>query len=151
MKKILVGLMIMGTILFTGCGAEEEKVMKCSRTINQSSIKMNLAYNVTYKGDYITKVESTEEIITDSTETLELYKTQIESTTASFKDIEYYDHEVTIEGDTLTSTITIDYEKIDTDKLIEIDSSMKQLIKDGKVSVDDIESVYNQLGITCEK
>lgn len=151
MKKTLVALMIMGTVLFTGCGAEEEKVMKCSRTINQSSIKMNLSYDVTYKGDYVTKVESTEEVITDDTETLEVYKTQIENTTSMFKDIEYYDHNIEINGDTLTSTITIDYEKIDTDALIELDSSMKQLIKDGKVSVEDIESVYNQLGITCEK
>ena len=151
MKEVLVGLMVMGTILFTGCGAEEEKVMKCSRTINQSSIKMNLSYNVTYKGDYVTKVESTEEVTTNDEETLEMYKTQIESATSSFKDIEYYDHEVAIKGDTLTSKITIDYEKIDTDELIEIDSSMKQLIKDGKVSVEDIESLYNQLGITCEK
>lgn len=151
MKKILVAIMIMGTVLFTGCGAEKEKTMKCSRTINQASIKMNLTYDVTYKGDYVTKIESNEEITTEDESTLELYKTQLESTTTSFKDIEYYDHEVKIDGNTLTSTITIDYEKIDTDKLIEIDSSMKQLIKDGKISVVDIESLYGQLGVTCEK
>lgn len=151
MKKILVAIMIMGTVLFTGCGKEEEKVMKCSRTINQASIKMNLLYDVTYKGDYVTKVESTEEITTNDESTLELYKTQIENTVSMFKDIEYYDHEINIDGNTLKSTITIDYEKIDTDELIELDSSMKQLIKDGKVAVEDIESLYNQLGITCEK
>lgn len=151
MKKILVVIMVMGTVLFTGCGKEEEKIMKCSRTINQSSIKMNLSYDVTYKGDYVTKVESTEEITTDDESTLELYKSQIENTVSMFKDIKYYDHEIDIDGNTLTSTIKIDYEKIDTDALIELDSSMKQLIKDGKVSVEDIESLYNQLGITCEK
>lgn len=151
MKKILAAIIIVGTVLFTGCGAEKEKTMKCSRTINQATIKMNLTYNVTYKGDYVTKIKSSEEITTEDNSTLESYKTQLESTTASFKDIEHYDHEVKIDGNTLTSTITIDYEKIDTDKLIEIDSSMKQIIKDGKISVETIEALYNQLGVTCEK
>lgn len=151
MKKILAAIIIVGTVLFTGCGAEKEKTMKCSRTINQATIKMNLTYNVTYKGDYVTKIKSSEEITTEDNSTLESYKTQLESTTASFKDIEHYDHEVKIDGNTLTSTITIDYEKIDTDKLIEIDSSMKQIIKDGKISVETIEALYSQLGVTCEK
>ena len=151
MKKILAAVMIIGTVLLTGCGAEKEKTMKCSRTINQAAIKMNLTYNVTYKGDYVSKIESNEKITTEDESTLELYKTQLENSTASFKDIEHYDHEVKIDGNTLTSTITIDYEKIDTDKLIEIDSSMKQLIKDGKISVENIESLYSKLGVTCEK
>lgn len=151
MKKILVTIMVIGALLFTGCGAEKEKTMKCSRTINQAAIKMNLTYNVTYKGDYVTKIESSEEVTTEDESTLELYKTQLESTTVSFKDIEHYDHEIKIDGNTLTSTITIDYEKIDTNKLIEIDSSMKQIIKDGKISVETIEALYSQLGITCEK
>jgi len=151
MKKILVIIMTTAILLLTGCTAEEEKLMKCSRTINQASIQMNMLYNVTYKGNYVTKVESTEEVITDDQATLELYKKQIENTTAIFKDVEHYNHNITINGNKLTSTITIDYEKIDTDKLIEIDSSMQQLIKDGKVYVEDIESLYSQLGITCEK
>lgn len=151
MKKFLLIVMCICIFLITGCGSEKEKVMKCSRTINQSNIKMDLSYNVTYKGDYVTKVKSEEKIITDDSTTLNTYKEQLESTTESFKDIKYYDHNITIDGDTLVSTINIDYSKIDTDKLIEIDSSMNQLIKDGKVSVSDIESLYNQLGITCEK
>lgn len=151
MKKFLVAVLCTGVILLTGCGSEEEKVMECSRTINQSTVKMELSYNVSYKGDYVTKVKSTEKITTDDTTTLEAYKTQVESVTNSFKDIEYYNHNVTIDGNTLTSTIDIDYENIDTDKMIEIDSSMKQIIKDGKVAVKDIESIYNQMGITCEK
>lgn len=151
MRKLLVAVMCAGIVLLTGCGAKGEKTMTCTRTINQSGIKMNLSYNVTYKGDYVTTVKSEEKITASSEEVLETYKEQLEKTTASFKDIEYYDHDIKIDGDTLTSTINIDYEKIDTDKLIEMDSSMKQLIKNGKVSVDDIESVYNQLGITCEK
>lgn len=151
MKKILLLVTLTGVLLLTGCGAEKEKTMKCTRTINQANVKMDLSYNVTYKGNYVTTVKSQESITSEDATTLDTYKKQLESTTASFKDIKYYDHNIKIDGNTLTSTITIDYTKIDTDKLINIDSSMKQLIKDGKVSVEDIESLYNQLGVTCEK
>lgn len=152
MKKFLTILLCTGVILITGCTSkDEEKVMNCSRSINQSSIKMDLNYKVSYKGDYVTKVNSKEEITADDASTLEAYKTQLESVTESFKDIEYYDHKVEIKDNVLTSTIDIDYTKIDTDALIEIDSSMSQLIKNGKVAVSDIEAVYNNLGITCKK
>lgn len=151
MKKFLLAVMCTGIVLLTGCGADKEKVMKCTRTINQTNINMDLVYNVTYKGKYVSKISSTEKIISDNATVLETYQEQLESITATFKDIKYYDHNIKIDGNTLTSTIDIDYEKIDTNKLIEIDSSMKQFIKDGKVAVEDIESLYSQMGITCEK
>lgn len=150
MKKFLAVVMCIGVLFLTGCGAEKEKTLKCSRTLNQSGIKMDLSYNVNYKGDYVTKVKSVEKIISSDSATLEAYKEQLEKTTESVSKIEHYDHDVKIDGDTLTSTITIDYTKIDTDKLIETDSSLKQLIKKGKVSVKDIKTLYNGLGVTCE-
>ncbi len=150
MKKFLAVVMCVGVLFLTGCGAEEEKTLKCTRTLNQSGIKMDLSYNVSYKGDYVTKVKSVEKIISNDSATLEAYKEQLKKTTESVSKIEYYDHDVKIDGDTLTSTITIDYTKIDTDKLIETDSSLKQLIKKGKVSVKDIKTLYNGLGVTCE-
>ena len=150
MKKIILLVMCTSILLLTGCGNDKEKVMKCSRTLDQSGIKMDLSYKVSYKGKYVTKVNSTEKIISDDSETLKAYKEQLEKTTSSLKDIKHYEHNVKIDGDTLTSTIDIDYTKIDTDKLIKLDSSMKQLIKNGKVSVEDIKSVYSQLGVTCE-
>ncbi len=151
MKKVLLIVMCVGVLFLTGCGAEKEKTLKCSRTLNQSGIKMDLNYNVKYKGNYVNVVKSEEKIISDNAETLNTYKEQLEKTTQSVSKIKYYDHDIKIDGDTLTSTITIDYTKIDTDKLIEVDSSLKQLIKNGKVSVKDIKSVYSQLGVTCEE
>lgn len=150
MKKFLAIVMCVGVLFLTGCGAEKEKTLKCSRTLNQSGIKMDLSYNVSYKGNYVTKVKSIEKIISSDSATLEAYKEQLKKTTESVSKIDHYDHDVKIDGDTLTSTITIDYAKIDTDKLIETDSSLKQLIKNGKVSVKDIKTLYNGLGVTCE-
>ena len=40
--------------------------------------------------------------------------------------------------------------QIDTDKLIEIDSANSTLIKDGKIKIEDMQSLYESVGTTCE-
>ena len=67
-----------------------------------------------------------------------------------YKDVEHYEYNVDISGNTLTSTTKIDYSKIDTDQLIEIDSANGTLIKDGKINIEDIRSAYESVGATCE-
>ena len=51
----------------------------------------------------------------------------------------------------MTSTVNINYEKLDVDKLIEIDSANGQLFSDGKITISTMESLYNQVGATCTK
>ena len=70
---------------------------------------------------------------------------------APYKDIEYYETEVTISDNTLTSIASIDYENIDIDELIKIDSAYEQLFTNGKISIDTIENLYNQIGVSCTR
>lgn len=151
MKKVALFLVICTcTLLISGCG--KEKTMTCTRTVNQNNIEMSLNYTAKYKGDYVTSLELVDTFKSDDVEYLNTLKSTIEEQYKTYNDIEYYDIDVKIDGNTLTSTTSIDYEKIDTDELIKVDSANKQLIKDGKVSIDDVESVYtNSLGMTCEK
>ena len=67
----------------------------------------------------------------------------------SFKNLKYYDYDVNISGDTLTRIVRINYAKIDTDKMLEIDSSLEQLIKNGRIAVQDIKELYEQIGAVC--
>ena len=65
--------------------------------------------------------------------------------------LNYNKYNVTeINGNTFTSTVDIDYEKIDTEKLISIDSSNSQLIKNGKIDINDIKNIYESIGATCK-
>jgi len=150
MKKTL-GLVLAGCciLLVTGCGGD--KTLNCSRTMNQNGIKADLKYEVTYSGDTVKKVKSTEKITSDSEDALKTYKDSIEATYAPYKNIEHYNYNVAIDGKTLTSTAEINYEKIDTAKMIEVDSANSQLIKDGKVSLKDLKAAYKSVGATCEK
>ena len=153
-KKFKIWQIVLGVcslLLITGCGKSSNvESMTCTRTMNQNEIKTSLKYNVQYEGDYVSKIKTIETIETDNVDTLNTYKEQIESLYSPYKDVEYYKYDVDINDNKLTSTVDINYKKVDTDKLLEIDSANGQLIKDGKIRVDDIKSVYESLGATCK-
>ena len=48
------------------------------------------------------------------------------------------------------SKVDINYSKIDTNKLIEIDKANSQIITDGKIKVSSVKSLYEKLGATCK-
>lgn len=153
MKKnfLLVSLLVM-VLMTTGCNfGEKTKVLTCSKkTAVTSDIEMILSYKITYKGEYVKMIETEEKVISSDQEVLELYKLSVEELHEAYKEIDYYDYSVNLSDDTLISTTKIDYTKIDTDKLIEIDSDNAALIKDGKVRIDDIREMYEGLGSICE-
>ena len=140
MKKsfIILGILL---LLVTGCGqTQAEEKMVCTRTVNMNNVEMDLRYEVYYEGDNVNKVQSTEKVISDDEATLQTYQDQVESIYSNFDNVEHYNYEVSIEGDTLTSTTDIDYTKIDMDQLLEIDSSVEQLLNDnGKIDLDNID------------
>ena len=149
-KKSIIILCTLAIIFITGCNNNEIKQLTCTRTMNQNNIKTSLKYNIEYQGKYVNKVKSIETIETDNVNILNTYKTQIENIYSSYKDIPYYQYNVEINNNKLTSTVNINYKKIDTNKLIDIDSSNGQLIKNGKVKVNDIKEVYEALGAICK-
>lgn len=55
-----------------------------------------------------------------------------------------------INGDTLTSTVKANYEKMDMTKFVELNEAMKSFVKDGKISVENMKLIYAASGITCE-
>lgn len=150
--KYLV-VLLLGVFIVTGCQNKEElKTMTCTRTINQEGVSMDLSYKVTYNGDYVEVLESTEKVTSKDTSALEEYKKSIETTYKPYANIKYYDTKVTIDGDTLTSKVTIDYSKIDYKEFVNIDSANSQMFTDdGKVKLETIESLYSQIGATCTK
>lgn len=152
-KKILLAVLLMMTLVVTGCNSKEEetKVLTCTRKATVTSgVTMELNYKATYKGKYVELIETEEKVISNDQTVLESYQQTVENLYSPYKDVDYYEYSVEIDGDTFTSKTKIDYSKIDTDKLIEIDSANATLIKDGKVEIDDVRAMYEALGATCE-
>ena len=152
MRKVLLTVLLVTVLMVTGCSSSEEtKTLTCTRNATVTTgVRMELSYKATYKGDYVELIETEEKVISDNESVLDTYKTSIESLYSPYKDVEYYNYSVDVSGDTLTSKTRIDYSKIDTDKLIEIDSANASLIKDGKIKIDDIRTMYESAGATCK-
>ena len=162
-NKILIAVLLVFTLLVTGCGVSssggitgtqnnpKQEVLTCTRNVTLGGgVSMDLFYEVTYTGDYVDKIKTVEKVISDNVSVLEQYKDTIAQMYEPYLNIEFYENNIEISEDTLTSTTTIDYSKIDTDKLISIDSANATLIKDGKVSVATIKSAYESMGAICE-
>ena len=149
-KGIIVTCLALVALTLTGCGDDSVKTLKCSSHLTQNGIKTESKYEVTYKGKYVETVKTVETMETDSTEALEAAKSTIETMYAEYTKLDHYDNEVKIDGNVLTSTTNIDYTKVDTEAMIKVNSAMGQIIKDGKVSIDDMKSLYEAAGATCE-
>ena len=152
MKKILAVALFVGVLFLSGCSDGKEGKLVC--TMDQSidsSTKLKSTYNVSYKGGYATMVETTETITSDNSEVLDSYKSSLDSMYGAYKNIEYYDNDIKVEDNQLVSTTKINYEKIDTDKLVEIDSNNKSIMENGKVKVSILKDAYEQLGASCKE
>ncbi len=164
-KKFLIILVLVFGLFLTGCGEQntlkeettnqeetqdEVEKMSCvmQRTVSEG-LSIESTYNVEHDGKYVNLVETVEKITSSDKEILETYKAQVEQIYEPFKNLKYYDYDVNISGDTLTSIVRINYAKIDTDKMLEIDSSLEQLIKNGRIAVQDIKELYEQIGAVC--
>lgn len=159
MKRVVI-LGIALLVFATGCGQQtgynesntKDDKMICTRTANATGLKMDFRYEVYYQGNDVNKVQTAEKITSDSTETLQAYQQQIKSLYSNFDNIEHYNYDVKIEGNTLISTTDINYQKMNIDELVNVDSSIEQLLNDDrKIDLDKITQVYEQLGATCEK
>lgn len=149
MKKIIALLFLL--IIITGC-SKPNGTLICTTTTNPiEGTTISSKYIATYKNNYVTNLKTIEKITVGKKSDLELYKEKIEELYKDYKDIKYYKNKISIKNKTLTSTTTINYKKIDTNKLIEIAPGNKNIIEDGKVPINKVKDYYTSNGFNCKK
>ena len=147
---------MVGVFLITGCSSKSKdivnngNVMTCTRSVNKNGMKTSLNYKVYYEGDDVTRIKSEESIQMENNKSLKGYKEQIEKVYEPYKNVKFYNYNIAIRGNKLISKVDINYSKIDTNKLIEIDKANSQIITDGKIKVSSVKSLYEKLGATCK-
>lgn len=153
-KKILFSLFLIALVAVTGCSSKnsassKKLVCEMSGTVVEGTT-VDSKYTVTYSGDYVNYVETVETVKSNDETILRTYKSTVETMYSPYDNVKYYDYDIKLAGDTLTSTTKINYAKIDTDEMIKVNSANSALIKDGKVALATIKEVYETMGATCK-
>lgn len=158
MKKKLFGILCCCfMLLLVGCGSKsaELKTTKCTLTKNDvvNGYKLESTYEISYSNDSVKKVHSIEKVISESSEILDQFETTLNNTYSTMNNTYGgYTYEVKKSDDNVTSDVTIDYEKVDLDKLSKDDSSISAIINDDKeISKEKLQSMYESLSATCEE
>lgn len=154
MKILRSSIVLVMVLLLAGCGSNSavssDGVKKCTRTgtVTNGSTEMN--YEVYYKGEDVVLLHSTEKIISDSSSVLDTYEEAYKSIFKQYEGLEYYDNKITRSSNSVTNEITINYEKIDMGKLLDIEGEENNVIENGKVKLDTWLSFAKKYGVTCE-
>ena len=168
MKKmsmiLILFLVIFLVVLLCGCESKDKEIIinnkpvntakmvhkHCTREATATGAEVKLEYDIYYTGSVLNILKSKEEVISADDEILNTYESAYKSIHSNYEGLDYYDTSV-IRGDTkVTSTITINYDEIDIDKLIEIEGEEDNIFEDKTPKVDKWISLAKKFGTTCE-
>lgn len=153
MKRNLLSIffILLITICCTGCNPETGTMTCTMSSYPTDGIKLRSVYKADYKNNVVQKLTSTDQVTVEDKSYLDTYEEKLNELYEPYKNLEYYKNNIKIKNKTLTSTTIINYAKIDTNQLIKIDEGNGQLIKNGKVNIDDLKKAYKQNGFNCKK
>lgn len=153
MKKKIAISIVMTIMIFccTACNPETGTMTCTMSSYPTDGITLRSTYTAEYENNIVKNLETMEQVTAEDKDNLEVYEERIQELYQGYQGIDYYQNKTEIKGNTLTSTTNINYEKVDTNKLIEVDSDNGGIIKNGKVNIDDLREMYEQNGCNCKK
>ena len=82
---------------------------------------------------------------------LKEYESSYKELFSKYKDIKYYDNTITTSNNAITSITKIDYTKVDTDKILELEGENGNIYtKDGSVKLKTLLDLYKKYGSQCD-
>lgn len=157
-KKIIsyITIIFMGVILVSGCSDTESNktngmsVIHCTRTGEATGVKVSMEYNIYYQGDYIKILNSIETVTSNDKAKLDQYENAYRNIFSAYEGLEYYDNNIIRGSDMVKSETTINYGKIDIDKLLSIEGEEDNVVEDGKVKLSTWINFAEKYGATCD-
>ncbi len=165
-NKILF-LIIIICLVITGCGHKKpsNKTIKSKDDLNNKSgsmsctrettandgIKPSCTYKITYSNGNILILHSVEKITTDNTEYLNQYEEAYKKINSYYANLKYYDTKVIREADSVTRDTTINYDKINTDKLLALEGEEDNIIVNGKAKLNKWLKFARKFGTECHE
>lgn len=169
MKKISKILFVLLISIFFITGCDEEIKLESGSSVDKDTDVSNatgtllcsrggkglgnstaeLSYEVNYKKGYLTRVHSKEKVNSEDQAILDQYEEAYKNIFEAYKDLKYYENTITREDTSVMSDTTIDYSKVDMDKLKAIENSKQSIIENGKVSLKDWLTLASNVGTKC--
>lgn len=151
-KVILVASIL---VVLTGCESDKEEIINhCTLNSNNTTNGYKLAseYDVYSVDGEVNKVVTKEVVTSESQEILDYFETYLEQTyKAQNETYGGTTNKVINENGTVTSTTTIDYNKMDLNKYVEENTALSSYVNDNnKLKTDGIISIYESMGAVCE-
>ena len=159
-------LLLIGILFITGCTSSKNQVISngekvttkemvhkhCTRQGNGTSgVDVSLNYDIYYTGDILNILVSEEKVTASNQDSLTQYEDAYKKIHENYKGLEYYDTKVERTDDSVTSSITINYDKIDIEKLLEIEGEEDNIIENKQAKVTKWLELAKKFGTKCKE
>ena len=127
--------------------------LQCVRDVNISGLEDDFRYSVTYKKGVITMLHSQEKVTGTNQSLLDEYEEAYKNIKEQYKGLRYYDITVTRDGNSVIYDTVINYEKLDMDKLREIEPDIEgqdDIYKNNKLMLKTWWKFSKDMGMTCK-
>lgn len=128
-------------------------MLTCTREGTASGdITPSFSYVVTYREGELLTLRAVEKVSSPSGTGLEAYYNAYMNINKNYDGLEYYSSEVTKTDTTVVRDTTIDYEHIDTERILRIEGNEDNIIdENGKASLDMWLKLANKFGTKCNE
>lgn len=152
MKRYLIIILLLLLIpIVSGCDKSTKIHEHCTRSATAGEdVEVNLSYELYYENDVLEKLESVEQVISKNTIMLDTYETAYKDIHQNYHDLKYYETNLERKDNSVTSTIIINYAKIDIDKLIEIEGEEDNIFENKVPKASKWKDLAKKLGAKCE-
>ena len=135
-----------GTIIDTS----EMQHKHCSRKGSVQGGTANLNYEIFYADDKINLLRSEEQVVSNDKNVLKTYEDAYRKIHKNYEGLQYYDAEVVVNDTSVTSIITINYDKINMKALLAIEGEEDNIIENGTAKLSKWIELAKKFGTKCE-
>lgn len=158
MKRKMILLIFIIPVLLCACSKEETNIVDskmvhehCYRNGIIENAEADLTYEIYYTGDILNKVEAKEKVTSEDIELLNNYEEAYKSIHSHYQGLSNYNTKVLRDSNSVVSTITIDYDKIDISSLIAIEGEEDNIFENNIPKVSKWKELAKKVGTKCEK
>lgn len=127
-------------------------MLKCStEAYAEEGMDVELKYTVKYKSGNILELVSVQKVITEKQDSLSVYEDAYKNIADNYVGLDYYDTSIIRDGNSVSYTAVINYEKININKLLNIEGEEDNIIKNGKAKLSLWLDLASKVGTVCEE